>query len=443
MAPRTRLLAAGLLALLASTAAGSCSCDDAAETATSTGDSTAAPSATGGGGDDGSGGSADQSASLSVGSQSGAGGSDGCANQEAEATVEVRPVDIVFVIDNSGSMSGEIFEVEAEISANFATLIEAAQPPIDYRVIMVSGFGNWEGQRICIPAPLGGVPDDDGDGHCDETGNEPVNGERFFHHDAEIDSHDALCQLLEQYDTPDEHGLNPGGYRDRLRPEAVKVFVVITDDNVDTGGGDCPDMDDGNDAEGGEQAAATFDDALLDLDFLQFGTLDQRNYIFHSIVALAPFDAGNLTVPHPPDAPIVTEECTPDAENPGTGYQALSRLTGGLRYPTCGLDYTPIFQQIAQGIIEGSAVACEFAIPAPPSGEVLDLDSVRVRYEPGDGGAPVSFDQVDGPADCNDTSFYLDESAGTIVLCPGACAAVQADGQANVRIVFDCVDTPD
>lgn len=428
------------VAALATAFGPSCSCDDAAETVSGSGGADAT-TATGAGGAPSGGGGDAPSGQVTVTAQTGAGGSEGCADEEAAATLVHRPVDVVFVIDNSGSMSGEIEEVELEISANFASIIEAAQPPIDYRVIMVSEHGDFDEQRICIPQPLGGAPDDDGDGHCDSIPDVPMNGARFFHHDVGISSHDALCQLLVQLETPDQHGLNATGYQEWLRPEAFKVFVVITDDNVDTGGDGCPDMVDDDEVEGGELVAATFDEALLGLDALQFGAPDARNYTFHSIVALAPYDAADLALPHPPEAPIVTEVCTPDAQSPGTGYQALSRLTDGLRYPTCGLDYTPIFQRIAEGIIEGSAVACEFAIPDPPSGEQLDLGSVRVRYDPGEGDA-VYFQLVDGPGACTDDGFYIDEEAGTIVLCPGACQAVQGDEDAQIRVIFDCENTP-
>lgn len=437
----TRTLAVAT-AILATAAAPSCSCDDGAETGAggSGAGGTTAPSTGTATGDGGGGPSAGGGApTVTVAGQTGAGGAEGCADQEAEASLINRPVDIVFVIDNSGSMSGEIEEVEQEISANFAAIIESAVPAIDYRVIMVSQYGRFGDQEICIPTPLGGAPDVDGDGHCDTPlPQAPMNGERFFHHDSSVSSHDALCDLLEQYGEPDPYGLNPGGYQDRLRADAFKVFVVITDDRVATGGGSCPQMDDQNTPQGGEAVATTFDGALLSMAPQHFGTAAERNYVFHSIISLAPYDQGDLTLPHPPEGPIVTDECSPGSQNPGTGYQALSRLTGGLRYPTCGLDYTPIFQKIAEGVIEGSAVACEFTIPEPPDGEELDLESVRVRYEPGDGGPSVDFTLVDGPAACTDDGFYLDEAAGTIVLCPGACESVQGDDAAQIRVVFDC-----
>src|SRR5262245_1645323 len=56
----------------------------------------------------------------------GAGGGDGgsCAGLQVEATIEYKPADIIFIIDNSGSMSDEINQVEQNINVNFAGIIQ-------------------------------------------------------------------------------------------------------------------------------------------------------------------------------------------------------------------------------------------------------------------------------------------------------------------------------
>jgi hypothetical protein len=142
--------------------------------------------------------------------------------------------------------------------------------------------------------------------------------------------------------------------------------------------------------------------------------------------------------PHPPDAalaPITTNECTPSAVNPGTGYQALSILTGGYRFPSCGLDYTDLFTLMAQGVIDGAKVACEFAVPEPPPGETLDLATVQVKYS--SMGAPVAtFNQVSDLASCIGDGFYIE--AGFIKLCPDACTFVQSDPDAKIDIAYGC-----
>ncbi len=372
----------------------------------------------------------------------GDGGDDSCAQSSSEATLINRPVDIVFVIDNSGSMSAEIAEVEKQINLNFANIINAANPPIDYRVIMVSGFGSSSSNRICVAQPLGGIPDANSDGHCDSVPSQPVNTANFFHHSESVSSHNSLCELLEQLTTADDYGLQPNGYQDVLRLEAFKFFAVITDDGVSCSyGGNS--FNDGNNVSGGQTAGQNWDTALLNFSAAHFGTAEERNYSFWSIIALAPFnpDPNNgkpYGDPHPPDdqiAPIITAECTPSAVDPGTGYQQLSIMTGGYRYPTCGLDYTDIFTLMAHGVIEGAQVACEFEIPDPPPGETLDLETVQVEYSSGDT-VVTTFSQVASLAECTATSFYIE--GNLIKLCPEACDTVQQDEDAKINILFGC-----
>ena len=80
----------------------------------------------------------------------GAGGEDSCASTNVEATVKIKPADIIFVIDNSGSMGQEIAGVEKNINVNFAQIIE--QSMVDYRVIMLTAHGAL-GNDVCIEAP--------------------------------------------------------------------------------------------------------------------------------------------------------------------------------------------------------------------------------------------------------------------------------------------------
>jgi len=412
------------------------------------GGETSNPIATGSGGANSGGGApggAGQGGDIfnNTGGMNGAGGMDSCAQEEAEASLINRPVDIIFVIDNSGSMAGEIEEVEEQINANFATIINNANPPIDYRVVMVSDFGSYTNRDICIAAPLGGIPDNDMDGHCDSIPSQPVNTANFFHHSASVGSHDALCKLLTNYGQQDEYGLQPGGYQDVLRDDSFKFFVVITDDGVN-----CGSYNDGNNAANGDTVAQQWDTDLLALGPQHFGTAMERNYSFWSIIAQQEYMPTGMKPygePAPPDAtlaPITTAECTPNGSDgtpvdPGTGYQGLSILTGGYRYPTCSLDYTDIFTKMAEGVIQGAQVPCEFEIPDPPPGETLDLDTVQVKYS-SMGTEIATFNQVPSAADCTDDSFYLDLDANTIVFCSQTCDVVQADEDAEIGIVFGC-----
>ena len=73
-----------------------------------------------------------------------------CASVKAEATLGKKPVDIIFVIDNSGSMSDEIPAVQNNINKNFADII--GKSSLDYRVIMVTRHGKYNGtsRAICV-----------------------------------------------------------------------------------------------------------------------------------------------------------------------------------------------------------------------------------------------------------------------------------------------------
>ena len=82
----------------------------------------------------------------------GSGGSGGtCIDEVQEAEVTLKPADIIFVIDNSGSMGEEIAGVESNINTNFAQQMAASG--IDYRIIMVTehdGPVGFASQPVCI-----------------------------------------------------------------------------------------------------------------------------------------------------------------------------------------------------------------------------------------------------------------------------------------------------
>ena len=72
--------------------------------------------------------------------------------------LSARPVDITFIVDQSGSMSTEIANVKSSLNA-FSTFITGTN--IDYHVVMLARRGTTT-YDICIPAPLGGASCADG-----------------------------------------------------------------------------------------------------------------------------------------------------------------------------------------------------------------------------------------------------------------------------------------
>lgn len=132
-----------------------------------------------------------------------------CAAVSEAAELVPLPADIIFVVDNSGSMDFETSEIQARMN-DFSTQIIGSG--IDVHVVLVSSYPG-DGNGICIDPPLGvgGCPNADS--------NPPV----FTHVDQFVASHDAWEQLLGTH----------GQWAGAIREESVKHLVVVTDDTSD------------------------------------------------------------------------------------------------------------------------------------------------------------------------------------------------------------------
>jgi hypothetical protein len=396
-----------------------------------------------------------------------------CAGIGEEATEVILPVDVIIVIDNSSSMTDEIVEVQARINQDFAQIM--AGSGLDYRVILVARYGDVNvavgesDHPVCVGAPLGGTA-------CTAPDTEALvnNAPVFYHYSSDVGSLEPWCDLLEGFSSPDELGgsdedratawtpLFPTGFSEVLREEAFKHFLVVTDDDsecdvtvsgaveADAGPGPRGDetryaFNDETTIAGGLSAAEAFDEALLALSPAQFGTATDRKYRWHSIVGMVEKTAAAGAVPEPwlPEDPISEEVCGEDglSEGPGTGFQQLSVLTGGLRYPSCFSDnFNAVFNAIAEGIIEGAKLSCEWDIPDAPDGKVFDKMKVNVEFASG-AGVPTLVPKAASLEACADAAgWYFDnEDAPTVIrACPASCTQFQADQSGKVNIVFGC-----
>jgi hypothetical protein len=109
---------------------------------------------------------------------------------------------------------------------------------------------------------------------------------------------------------------------------------------------------------------------------------------------------------------------------------------------TAAVDVTADVSQFLQNLqdIRSSALACEYAIP-DASGTSLDPKAVNVLYTPGGATSPLTIPGVVGAGDCGDGSgWYYDNPATPtkILLCQGSCDTVQADAAADVKVAFGC-----
>lgn len=353
-----------------------------------------------------------------------------CSGGTSVATLTTRAVDIIILVDNSGSMAGEIAAVQDRINQDLSDISSSG---IDYRVIMMSRYGDvnvafgGSSHPICVSLPMGG-------NSCIDPAHEALvnNPPDFYHYSVDIGSTDAWCKVLSSWNTADEFGVAPNGLKQLLRPEAFKEFLVISDDNISCSYGGHT-FNDNDSVATGTSEAAEFDGALLALSPEQFGTAQDRNYVWHSIVGMAANSPS--TTPWPPSAPINTGKCTPGSESAGTGHQALSILTGGLRYPSCQNDnFDAMFQALAEEVVEGAAMSCSFEV----SNEgFFNPARTSLVFNSGDGTQSTSFEMVTSAANCqNDQFYYVD--ADTIELCPQACATVQNDPTGRISLEVGC-----
>jgi hypothetical protein len=255
---------------------------------------------------------------------SGADDGDECVGVRVEAKQKNLPVDILIVVDNSGSMSAENKEVQANLQ-EFADAL--ASSALDFRLILISQYPVDKGDNaqigICVEPPLG-------NGGC------PTSDSKFpfLHVDHFVNSTTALKDILDNADL----------WHTTMRKGSRKHLMVVSDDN----------------------AAMSADEFHADLlkEFAEFPVLDGP-YGFHAITGT------------PKSA------CDEIAES-GSIYWALTQSKQGERSPgvladLCEQDFDPVFTKISESIVDGASLSCTLELPDPGEGKVLDPDEVNVR----------------------------------------------------------------
>lgn len=402
-----------------------------------------------------------------------------CSGGTNAATMETRPIDIIVSIDNSFSMQSEIVSIQQRINNDFAEILEDSG--IDYRVIMVSRYGNvhtmyynggsayTSAYSICVGSPLSTLS-------CPTStlSSTPAvahNSPKFFHHSTDIGSHDMWCKLTGSFAASDPYpvartGFTPiatGGWGAYLREDSFKVFVGITDDSPDTNSG----ATNGNcsTASGFTNnltGAQNFDQAIRTLSSTHFGAYsaanpnENRNYIWYSIVGMG----GNHTTSPTalePSAATVTKCCkgdgttintcqgdnaaVTDAAGNGVGYQELSKMTGGLRYPSCYYNnFDQIFHAIADDVVEEASVSCDFTLQNEGS---FDINTAKVYLQEDEDDDPVLLTRAANLAACTATGWYLPNAnePANLSLCPSACTSVQSNEESRLSVEVGCLGT--
>lgn len=313
----------------------------------------------------------DDSTSATMTEGSSSTGEQDCAAVDAEAELVPLPADIIFVVDNSGSMSFEAGEVQARMNDFSSQIIDSG---VDAHVVLISSYPG-DGNGICIDAPLGvgDCPDND------------TNLPGFLHVDIRVGSNDAWDELLDSYDD----------WSSVIREESSKHIVIVSDDE--------PNLTD-----------TEFDMAFVDLD------PNYAGYFHHSVVSHSDCES---------------------AADIGQPYIDLSMATDGVAADLCDQDFQAVFDALTTAVLGGVAVACDFVIPEPPAGEVLDPDAVNVDI--GSAMGPLeTIPRVDDLEGCDavaDGWYYDDPDEPTMIfLCPQTCETMQALEDGVINIGFGC-----
>jgi hypothetical protein len=304
-----------------------------------------------------------------------------CAKAEAEA---VRPpIDVIVSVDQSGSMSDDIANVKANINQLSAFLQKTG---LDYRVVMIGTVGTGA-YDLCVPPPLGGAS-------CASNGN------TFRTVNRNVQSNDTLDIIVSTLGQT----TGPTAWRDFLRPDSMKVFIPITDDDSYY------------------LTASSFDQQLLAVPGGLFGVQGARKYVFYPITGAAAFPSEST--------------CGSNAVNSGKVYLDLAKRTGGKWFPICSTNFAPVFEEIGRNV--ASTVACELAIPKPGDDTEIDLGRVNVKVAT-PGGATTDILQ-DSTHECADgaNGWQYNASKTKILLCGDACKAASGNTGTKVTVEFGC-----
>jgi len=302
----------------------------------------------------------------------------GCVGMPFEAEEAFQPIDIVWVIDTSGSMSDEAERVQMNMVA-FASAIGAAG--IDWHVVMIStqAFVN-------VPASLADDP-------------------RYLLVNRAVSSSEPMVALLDEYSTYEPH----------LRRRASTHFIAVTDDESSL-------------------AWESFRDQMR----MRLG----RNFVFHTISSEVagpssfmypdgqPCSTSGGFPPEGAAAPGVQYW----EMSMATGGRQFSICTPAEAW-------TDLFSSLTAAIAIPVAIPCEYDIPEAPPGTDLDFMRVNVRYTPGSG-APEVFPYVGMPdgADCSTGGWYYDDFTNPtrIILCPNTCSPISTDAEGRVDVELGC-----
>jgi hypothetical protein len=89
------------------------------------------------------------------------------------------------------------------------------------------------------------------------------------------------------------------------------------------------------------------------------------------------------------------------------------------------------------GTIAGGIVACDYQVPAPPAGQMIDPNRVNMVYDDGAGNSFLVL--PNSSASCDRGWQFTDSTNSAIHVCQITCDLVQANPQASITLTFGCI----
>jgi hypothetical protein len=89
--------------------------------------------------------------------------------------------------------------------------------------------------------------------------------------------------------------------------------------------------------------------------------------------------------------------------------------------------------------IAGGIVTCDYTVPAPPAGQVINPDRVNMVYNDNAGNGTWYLILPNTDATCDRGWQYTDATKTAIHICDITCQEVQANPNARITLMFGCV----
>jgi len=356
------------------------------------------------GGSSGVGGIAGSAGSGGLSGVGGGGGSagDDCAGVTARAEAELLPTDVIWAIDTSGSMTASFPAIQQALSTFSQRVIDAN---IDAHIILLAGAGSGGNQGLCVPAPLGsgtcGGAVTPGGSAADSR--EPA----FLHLDLPFGSTQGMPTLLDNY----------ANYRHLLRPNA-RTQLVLTEDGA-------PLM---------TAAAVT---AHIEGRMAATGSpawnpgLMPGSYQWNAIACSTGMGTGTCFL-----AFGVIPQTTLDLVSQ---TQGLLRNLDDAGKPGAVDPFADLLDRLAEQVIVGARVSCDYPIPEAPQGQTFNRMLVNVVHT--SGSQTQVFPRAPDNVPCMDSLAWKYDNELTptrVVLCPAACTLAQQDVNAEINVSFGC-----